>query len=163
MAGKFIADSMLGSLARRLRMLGIDTAYCRDSEDGALKSMARAEGRILLSRDRRLVRAIGKGAWEVTGTGVREEFLSVAPLLAAEGCRPAPMSRCLECNGRLITPDSASARAKAPPHVLESGADLLSCAGCGKVYWKGTHGKRMDEEVAWMKGELEKRRRPGEG
>lgn len=151
---------MLGTLARKLRMLGIDAAFARDADDGELKFLVRFEGRILLSRDCRLVRSLGNRAWQVAGGDVREEFLSIAPALAAAGCRPAPMSRCLECNRELIPAHPASTRAKVPPHVLGKGLDLVSCPECGKVYWKGTHTGRMREEVEWMEEELKKRRGP---
>ena len=156
---RFIADSMLGSLARRLRMLGIDTAFLRDASDGELRFVVRSQERILLSRDCRLVKALGDRAWLVTGSDVREEFTSIASKLAEKGCGSAAMSRCLECNGRLAPVDPSSAGAKVPPHVLDQGLDLVSCPECGKAYWKGTHRERMDAEVRWMEEELEKRRR----
>ena len=156
---RFIADSMLGSLARRLRMLGIDTAFLPEASDAELRFLARSQGRTLLSRDRRLVKALGDRAWEVAGSDVREEFTSIASRLAGKGCAIKPMSRCLDCNGRLTGVDPASARAKVPPHVLDQGLDLVSCSGCGKAYWKGTHRKRMDAEVRWMEAELRKHRK----
>jgi len=140
-------------------MLGLDTVFLRDAPDGELRFIARSQGRILLSRDCRLVKVLGDQAWQVTGSGVHEEFTSIASKLAGKGCRPAPLSRCLECNGELIPIDPVSAKAKAPPHVLDIGLDLMSCTDCGKVYWKGTHRERMDAEVRWMEGELKKRRR----
>ena len=146
-------------------MLGIDTAFLRDASDGELRFVVRSQGRILLSRDCRLVKSLGDRAWQVTGSDVREEFTSIASKLAEKGCRVRPMSRCLECNGQLTPIDPASARAKAPPHVQDQGLDLVSCPGCGKAYWKGTHRERMDAEIRWMEKELKKynKRFLGEG
>ena len=150
---------MLGSLARKLRMLGIDTLFLKDVEDSELKFLVRSQGRILLSRDRRLVEALGSRAWQVTGANVRKEFLSIASSLAAGDCLPAPMSLCLDCGGKLIPVSPASARSKVPPNILERGLNLLGCSECGKVYWHGTHWARMEEEIRWMEEEIEKRRR----
>ena len=151
---RFIADSMLGTLARRLRMLGIDTRYLRDADDNKLKYLVRSQGRILLTRDTGLARELTDRAWFVTGTDVRGEFLSIAAALVAAGCRLAPMTRCLSCNDLLVPVEGPSARAKAPPHILEKGVPLVSCPSCGKVYWKGTHAGRMGREVQWMEEQL---------
>jgi uncharacterized protein with PIN domain len=148
---------MLGSLAKKLRMLGVDTAYLNDASDSELKYVAKSQGRILLTRDTTLARQLGEGALLVTGSDTSGEFLSIAGFLRGEGVRTSPMSRCLKCNGELFPADPASARAKAPPHVLEKGLELVSCSGCGKVYWKGTHTGRMAEEIKWMEEQLRRR------
>lgn len=150
---------MLGSLARKLRMLGIDTLFLKDVPDSELKFLVRSQSRILLSRDCRLVKALGSRAWQVTGANVREEFLSIASSLAAGGCRLSPMSLCLICGGKLIPVSLASAGSKVPPYILERGLNLSGCSGCGKIFWHGTHWKRMEEEIRWMEGEIDKRRR----
>jgi uncharacterized protein with PIN domain len=152
---------MLGSLAKKLRMLGVDTIYGRDASDSEIMYLVRAQGRILFSRDARLVDRLGNKAWLVTGSDTREEFLSIIPVLLETGCRFAPMTRCLRCNDTLLPVDPASARAKAPPHVLEKGFELMSCPACGKVYWQGTHAGRMRGEIEWMEEQLEKE--PGAG
>jgi len=150
---------MLGSLARKLRMLGIDTLFLKDAPDSELKFLIRSGGSILLSRDRGLVKALGNLAWQVTGANVREEFLSIAPSLAAVNCRLSPMSLCLDCGGKLIPVSRASAGSKVPPYILERGLVLSGCSECGKVFWHGTHWKRMEKEIRWMEEEIEKERR----
>jgi len=149
---------MLGSLVKKLRMLGIDTAYLGDALDSELKYMVRSQGRVLLTRDTALAGQLGQKALLVTGSDTREEFLSIAPSLGKSGCRPRPMSRCLRCNGQLVAVDQAAARAKVPPYVIESGMDLKSCPDCGKIYWKGTHAGRMAEEIKWMEEQLQRGR-----
>lgn len=156
---RFIADSMLGSLAKKLRMLGIDTVYIGNAPDGELKYIVRSQGRVLLTRDVSLARQLGEKALPVTGSDTREEFLSISAFLRSSRIRSRPMSRCLRCNGTLVPIDQASARGKVPPHVLERGVDLRSCQECGKVYWKGTHAGRMLDEIEWMEEQLKKGRR----
>ena len=152
---KFLADTMLGSLAKKLRLLGIDTAYAGDADDGKLKFLVRSQGRILLTRNINLAKSLGDLAWPVTGKDAREEFLSIAKRLSAIGCQPDPFSRCLECNDELIPLDSSRVRDKVPPYVMESRDTFLGCPFCERVYWKGTHRERMGKEVKWMRGVLQ--------
>lgn len=154
---KFVADSMLGSLAKKLRMLGIDTVYLRNAADSELKYIVRSERRVLLTRDALLSKQLGAEAILVDGSDTREEFLSIVKALRAARIIPRPLSRCLRCNCGLVPVDPESAMAGVPPHVLESGLDLMSCQECGKVYWKGTHAGRMMEEIRWMEEQLKKK------
>jgi uncharacterized protein with PIN domain len=147
---------MLGSLAKKLRLLGIDTAYISDTDDSELKYIVRSQSRILLTRDVNLSQNLGALAWLVNGSDAREEFLSIAERLSAVDCQPHAFSRCLECNDELVPLDSSSVREKVPPYVLESRDTFFGCPSCGRVFWHGTHSKRMGEEVEWMKGVLEK-------
>jgi uncharacterized protein with PIN domain len=152
---RFVADNMLGSLARKLRLLGIDTAYIRDTDDSELKYLVRSQSRILLTRDMNLSRNLGDLAWLVTGRNAREEFLSISKKLSIADCQPDPFSRCLECNEELVPLNSTRVRDKVPPYVLESKASFFGCPSCERVYWEGTHSKRMGEEVEWMKDVLQ--------
>jgi uncharacterized protein with PIN domain len=152
---KFLADNMLGSLSRKLRLLGIDTAYLRDADDSKLKYLIRSEARILLTRDTNLSKNLGDLAWLVSGRDAREEFLSIADKLSAVGCQPDPFSRCLECNEELVPLNSTRVRDKVPPYVLELKTSFFGCPSCERVYWEGTHSKRMGEEVEWMKDVLQ--------
>jgi uncharacterized protein with PIN domain len=145
---------MLGSLAKKLRMLGVDTAYLNHATDAELRYAVRSQDRVLLTRDTVLAGHLAGRALLVTGSDSREEFLSIAEFLRDKRVRPCPMSRCLECNGQLIPADPASVRAKVPLHILESGLELRSCSGCRKIYWKGTHAGRMVEEIRWMEEQL---------
>lgn len=146
---------MLGSLAKKLRLLGIDTAYSSDADDSELKYLVRFQSRILLTRDTNLSKELGALAWLVTGKDSREEFLSITKKLSAVDCQPDPFSRCLECNDELVLLDRTRVRDKVPPYVLESRDTFRGCPSCGRVYWEGTHSERMGEEVEWMKGKLE--------
>jgi uncharacterized protein with PIN domain len=153
---RFLADSMLGSLTKKLRMLGVDTLYIKDATDGELKYAVRSQGRILLTRDASLAKQLGEKALLVAGSDTHEEFVSTVAALRKSGCRPRPMSLCLKCNAKLVPVDPASAKEKVPLHVLEKDLDLKSCPECGNVYWKGTHTGRMQEEIEWMRKVLEK-------
>ena len=151
---RFIVDSMLGSLARKLRLLGIDTLYLKDATDNELKYMVRSQDRVLLTRDRDLSKALCERAWPVSGNNVREEFLSIAEKLAPFVDQFESFSRCLDCNDLLTAIPSSKAEGKVPPHIYQTKRSFSSCPSCGKVFWDGTHRERMEEEVEWMKGKL---------
>ena len=153
---KFLADTMLGSLAKKLRLLGIDTAYISDPDDSELKYLVRSQGRILLTRDLNLSRSMGDLAWSVIGKDAREEFLSIAEKLKSFSDLLVPFSRCLDCNNPLQSMELSEALGKVPPFIYQSQKIFSHCPSCGKVFWKGTHGKRMGEEIARMKEALER-------
>ena len=152
---KFIADTMLGSLAKKLRLLGIDTAYAGDADAGKLRFLVRSQVRILLTRDINLAKSLGDLAWSVMGGNLREEFLSIAERLAPFSDNIIPFSRCLDCNEPLITIDASQTDGRVPPYILSSKTHFSKCSSCGKVFWKGTHSARMEGEVQWMRGALE--------
>jgi uncharacterized protein with PIN domain len=142
----YLLDVHLGSLARRLRLLGLDTAYANDAEDAALVERAGRERRILLTQDRGLLmrRALWAGAF-VRGHGADAQLADVldrfAPALA-------PWTRCSACNGEL-----ADVRKDAVLDQLEPGTRrryhrFARCRSCGRVYWHGAHGRRLDGVVA---------------
>ena len=132
----FLADAMLGKLARWLRILGFDTAYDPSLTDEAVIQKAKGEGRILLTKDSRLHKnASRSGAKSVLikqdeNGGMLQE---ISPLLTD----PSLGSRCPACNALLILEDS---RDPAPITARKNGPHWR-CPSCGKLYWHGTHWK----------------------
>jgi len=151
---RFIADTMLGSLARKLRLLGIDTAYISDAEDSELKYLVRSQGRILLTRDTDLSGSLGGNAWPVNGSNARQEFASIGEKLKPFNKLMKPFSRCLECNDLLVSIDPAEAKRKVPPYIYRSKKIFYRCPSCEKVFWEGTHCDGMRGEISWMKSVL---------
>ncbi len=146
----FVADEMLGTLARRLRLLGIDTVYRAKPDESELRYLVCSQDRILLTRDRNLFDSLHSSAWLVSGSDVREEFQSIAAQLSALSPRLDPLSRCLDCNEKLLAIDPVQAQGRVPPYILQSKATFSLCPSCDKVFWDGTHSQRMGEEVEWM-------------
>ena len=145
---RFIADAMLGRLARWLRVLGIDTAYERDIEDAQLVERALAEGRVILTRDRSL-----SDEWRVEGIFLiaSEELHSqLRQVIDDFGLRPRIelFVRCLDCNMRLEEIDDATAQAEVPPRVYERGGPFRRCPRCRRLYWAGSHTDRMERVIA---------------
>jgi uncharacterized protein with PIN domain len=151
---RFLADEMLGTLARWLRMMGYDTVYARDLLDREVLGMARAEGRILLTRDRQLAERARDGGLLVT-TDVLEEQLE--QVIAAFGLREdRPMTRCTKCNGRLETVGREAVAGRVPERVLAIRTEFYLCPKCGQIYWKGTHWDNIERR-------LERLRNPKDG
>jgi uncharacterized protein with PIN domain len=136
---RFVADAMLGRLARWLRLMGFDTRYDPRGEDDRLAALAAAEGRWLVTRDTRLAARAAPGLRTilVRSNHHREQIDEV---MAAVG-RPVarPLTRCAECNGELREVSREEVAAEVPDHVLAVAERFHRCAGCGRVYWPGSH------------------------
>lgn len=142
---KLLADCMLGRLARWLRLMGYDTAYENIASDPHLARRARAEGRVLLTRDRELAGRRGLRTLLIQSELLEEQVREVRDAL---GPPPDPaLSRCSACNGALeaVTPDEIADRV--PPYVLLTQSQFRLCPGCGRVYWPGTHLPAIRERV----------------
>jgi uncharacterized protein with PIN domain len=141
---RLLADAMLGALARWLRALGVDVAYDPALDDPELVEQAVAEGRTILTRDRRLTeRRRARNHLLIRSDDVAEQLRQVLDEL---GIRPDPESllgRCLRCNVPLLPIGAEAARAHVPPWVARTQESFRVCPGCGRVYWRGTHVQRM--------------------
>lgn len=134
---KFAADEMLGSLARWLRILGYDTTYEKDMDDAEILRLANAEDRVLLTRDRDLVRkAKGRGLY-IDSDDLPEQLSQVLDRfdLAMDEAR----TRCTMCNGDLAVVRPDEVRGSVPEGALENNDEFYRCTKCGKIYWKGSH------------------------
>ncbi len=138
---RLLADGMLGRLARWLRLLGYDTAYENHADDLELARRARAEGRILLTRDRALASRKGLRTLLIVSENVREQVRQVVETL---GPPPNPaLSRCSLCNVPLERATHQQVADRVPPYVLQTQKRFGVCPTCGRVYWAGTHLQHM--------------------
>ena len=140
---RFIADVHLGRLARQLRMLGLDTAWSNRLADDEIVRRARREARIILTRDRGLLkrRAVTHG-YLVRAHDPREQLAEV--LARFDAARQVRLfSRCMDCNGLLARVPRRSVLDAVPAAVAETCAEFSRCPGCAKVYWRGTHWETM--------------------
>jgi uncharacterized protein with PIN domain len=143
---QFLLDVHLGSLARRLRLLGVDTAYGNDAEDADLVERAGREHRILLTQDRGLLmrRALWAGAY-VRGHGAEAQLADVLDRFAPP---LAPWTRCAACNGELAEVPNEEVVDRLEPGTRRRYERFARCASCGRVFWHGAHGRRLDALVA---------------
>ncbi len=145
---RFIADVHLGKLVRRLRLLGFDCLYNPKWDDAELAWRAAREQRILLTRDRGLLkRAIVQHGIYVRSDAPREQVREVVRRLDL-GRAVQAFSRCTRCNGRLRPVPKASVQDRVPPRTYRFVDDYYLCEDCGKVYWKGTHWPRLQQWLA---------------
>ena len=146
---QFVVDCMLGRLARWLRILGFDTWYFREIDDRQLVRIHGETGRILLTRDTRMVRCRGVGRHVLVDSDDWEDQLrQVVRDLSLDVRRESMLTRCLVCNHLLERLSPEEAHGKVPDYVAGSTSIFHGCKSCGRVYWAGTHRKRMDEVVS---------------
>ena len=140
---RFAADAHLGGLARLLRMAGFDTTYDNGIGDGTLAQRALEEGRIDLSRDRELLkrREVAYGAY-VRARKPQDQLRELFERFElAERARPFTL--CLHCNAPLRVASKDEVLARLPPMVRALQHEFSTCDVCRRVYWKGSHWKRM--------------------
>jgi uncharacterized protein with PIN domain len=142
---RFLLDVHLGTLARRLRLLGIDTAYHRHADDDDLIDEANANGRVLLTQDRGLLRRrkLWLGAY-VRGASTDAQLADVLDRFAPE---LAPWTRCTACNGLLAPAPKADVEPQLQPGTRRTYETFARCQSCGRVYWRGAHSKRLEATV----------------
>ena len=140
---RFALDVHLGKLARLLRMVGFDAQYSNTITDEELARLARGERRIILSRDRGLLkrRTVTHG-YLVRSDAPRRQLAEVVRRFDLAGS-VRMFSRCMECNVPLARVDKASIAGLLPAVVAATYNDFSRCAACGRVFWRGTHWERM--------------------
>lgn len=146
---RFLADVMLGKLAKWLRILGYDTEYCRAPGCDDLLRRACAEDRQLLTRSTRLTRRPDPES-RICFIRANEPPLQVREVLSRYHLvitPDAPLTRCLSCNRQLVRPAPTLLASRVPEYVLATRHLFLSCPGCHKVYWRGTHYQNMQERI----------------
>jgi uncharacterized protein with PIN domain len=147
---KFIADGMLGKLTRWLRMLGQDVEYFKSLNDEQLIKTAKAENRVLLTRDLKLYQLARKRGVDTTlvkGAMEAEKLAGLARRFEFKLEIDVAVSRCPKCN--------SSIRAVSKEKILDSVPEATStyydefweCPGCGQVYWRGSHWKRIEKTL----------------
>lgn len=151
---RFLCDAMLGSLARWLRFFGFDSVYLEPgTEDRVLEEQARAEGRWLLTKDRELA-SVGPRTMLVRADDLEDQLIEVFGRLDLRPDSTLEMARCSECNGELVEVTGKEVSDVVPPHVLATAPHFRRCAGCGRVYWPGSHGDRILERMTAVVSKL---------
>ncbi len=149
MPARLLADAMLGALARWLRVLDVDTAYDPALDDAALVALAAAEGRTILTRDRKLLeRRLARDHLLIRSGRVPEQLRQVLEELALAPDPARLFQRCLRCNTPLEPVAAALARPHVPPFVAQTQESFRRCPGCGRYYWRATHVRRMEHWLA---------------
>jgi len=149
---RFLCDVHLGTLTKRLRLLGLDTAYNQNWHDKKLAEVSIKERRYLLTRDRQLLmrKRVSTGLYVRNTNSEKQVFEVVNRLNLKFKCKP--FTRCLVCNGILrpiknIETVFEKTEKIIPPKVKQWCREYALCKTCDKVYWKGSHFKKLKKMV----------------
>ena len=143
----FLADAMLGDIARKLRILGYDTAYMKDTSDSCVLQAALEEKRILLTRDKELFKRVVKGGVQGILLEKQDKTDNIAYALTKNKIYcvsfDARTARCSLCNGILEPRSSTKVKRRLPRNVVTTYNNFFQCSNCGKAYWEGSHISRL--------------------
>jgi uncharacterized protein len=143
---KFAADRMLGKLAKWLRIMGQDVIYGQHLSGSGLVRAARAEDRLILTRDRGLKKKQPPDFLFIESDHYREQLRQVIQACGLS-LLDKPFTRCLECNVILQPRSKMSVEKIVPPYVFSTQDNFSWCPKCRRVYWPATHHQRMVEEL----------------
>jgi uncharacterized protein with PIN domain len=136
---RFIADSMLGKLAKWLRLAGLDVSYKNDIEDHELIDQALSEDRIILTRDRNIKkRKIVKKCLLIHSDHLEEQIRQFFGTYKINGMEKS-FCRCIRCNTLLTDVNKHELSGKVPAYVFETNDKFKKCDSCKRIYWAGTH------------------------
>lgn len=144
---KFISDVHLGTLSRYLRFLGFDTLYRNDYSDSEIVEIAIAEKRIILTKDRGILkRRIVEYGYFVRGIEPLKQLEEVLRVYGLRG-KEKVFSRCSVCNGEVESVDKKDVAEKLPTKTKEYFQEFYRCRKCGKIYWKGSHYEKLEKKI----------------
>ena len=150
---KFLCDQMLGTLAKWLRICGLDTYYAKKHmKDKKLIEIAKKENRVLITRDKELVYNSKREqikTIKIETKDLDEQIITV--LGEVEIDKNLVLTRCTICNSFLEKIPKKDVKEKVPERVFEDNKEFLYCSKCDKIYWKGTHYQKMLEKIEELK------------
>jgi hypothetical protein len=145
---KFLVDRMLGKLAKKLRMLGYDAVYYGGEDPHRMIRMAREDGRVILTRNSRLVPKRPED--RIIRVAEDEPLLQLQALLQ-QGyialVREKILSRCLLCNSPIEEIRREDAEGKVPDFIFYQQKTFFRCPSCRRIYWQGSHPERMQRNL----------------
>ncbi len=152
MTHRFLADENVGKLAKRLRMIGYDAVSINGLDDNEVVRIALKEGRALLTKDNGIMRrrVVFNGKIKAIFIEADDVKAQLRQVVEALDLKPDsnPFSRCMECNEPLVPRTREEVRELVPPYVFKNHAQYMQCPKCGRIYWRGTHWQRMNNELA---------------
>jgi uncharacterized protein with PIN domain len=153
---KFVVDHNVGKLARWLRLMGYDARFFRGENDAELVAIALKEGRIIVTRDtrimqRRLVTKDRLKALLIESDQPERQIRQLIDSLHLD-YRFNPFSLCLECNQPLVERKKAELKDLVPPYVFKTQEQFRQCPKCQRIYWRGTHWRAMTKRLEGLGG-----------
>lgn len=140
---------MLGRLCKWLRLIGYDAVYANHWPDIRIVACARAEGRLVLTRDRELSRHKAIHCLLINDQTLTAQLEQVISTLGT----PSPRRpRCPRCNTVLVGATHEQAKPHVPEYVWQTQAQFTCCPQCDRYYWQGTHWQHVRSVLAGIKG-----------
>ena len=151
----FLVDSMLGNIAKKLRLFGFNSEYISDIDDSKLIEKAKNENRTIISRDRSLIDRANKNEISsvyITKENEIEQFLEITKTTHLQFDEiSGDSARCTKCNSPTSKINKIEIEDKIPKRVLEYHDKFWKCDRCDQIYWEGTHIKNLQEFVHKLK------------
>jgi uncharacterized protein with PIN domain len=148
---KFVVDHNVGKLARWLRLMGYDARFFRGGSDAELVTIALKEGRIIVTRDTRIMqrRLVTNGKLKALLIESDQPLKQIRQLIDSLHLdyRFNPFSLCLECNQPLVERRKAEVKELVPPYVFKTQDQFRQCPSCQRIYWRGTHWRAMTQRL----------------
>ncbi|MGQ0772420.1 MAG: Mut7-C RNAse domain-containing protein [Nitrososphaerota archaeon] len=155
---KFIVDSMLGTIAKKLRMLGFDCKYSAVIDDEDLMLVAKKESRIIITKDHQLVDNAKKHdilTIEIFTHTEKEQMIEIAKKMNWKKFEFSIYNtRCPVCNGSLQIIEKDQVTDKVQPKVMQNVKEFWSCNDCQHIYWEGTHIRNLKKLIDEINGQL---------
>ena len=156
---RFVLDTQLGTLARYLRLCGFDTLYRNDYGDAEIAEISAREHRILLTRDRDVLkRRIVTHGYFVRADDPRRQLAEVFARFDLHDAAN-PFTRCARCNGMLHDVDKQEIVHRLRPLTRHYYDDFRVCGNCGRIFWHGSHVQQIERLLASLRDD---RKRPGD-
>lgn len=150
MEKRFIADAMLGRLARWLRIIGYDTVYLKHTPDSVIVAQAIRENRIILTRDRHFEKIkAAKNRLIISSTRLADQFREVVTEFQLNIDKTL-FTRCPECNTLLVPVDKPAIINQVPVYVAKTQNKFRQCPTCKRIYWAGTHLDMIQKKIQTM-------------
>lgn len=149
---------MLGTIAKKMRILGFDCKYSATIDDEDLILVAKKENRIVITKDRQLADNAKKHdilTLEITTHTEKEQIIEIAKSMNWKKCEfNTDNARCPVCNGNLQLTEKNQVVDKVPPKIAQNIEEFWVCQGCKHIYWEGTHIRNLEKFIAEINGQL---------
>ena len=155
---KFAIDAMLGTIAKKMRILGFDCRYSSTIDDDALILVAKKENRVIITKDLKLANNAKKhdvAAIEVTTHTEKDQIVEIAKKMGWKRYEfYATNARCPICNGNLQNIEKSQVVDKMPPKIAQNIEEFWICQDCEHIYWEGTHIRNLQKLIAEINEQL---------
>ncbi|MFB3881470.1 MAG: Mut7-C RNAse domain-containing protein [Armatimonadota bacterium] len=150
---RFVADAMLGRLAKWLRALGFDVHYDPSLDDHAVIARARERGAIALTGDTEFPKPADVRVIFIESDRLKEQLAQLVRDVPLDLKEAKPFTRCIVCNRELVPATRDEVWRDIPPFIYLTNETYARCPECRRVYWEGSHAAHMRESVkAWSAG-----------